>query len=228
MPPDLSADGHRLDALLRVTLGITTAVGLAFFLALALVLARGRRGTPRDPAYAVGLGLALAVFACIDLALAARSRRDTAGPPPRDALRVEVLAQQWAWRFRYAGPDEAFGTDDDVVTTNELRLPVGRATALQVRSLDVTHGLFLPTMRARVDAWPGRTTAGWFRPAREGETELACAALCGTNHYRMRARVLVTSAEAYTRWMQGLVDDQRRLAAAGDARATRWGWPWQP
>lgn len=231
MPPDLSADGHHIDALLRVTLWITGAVGVAFVAALAVVVWRARRrrsDSPVGSAPPVTLGVALAVFALIDLGLAARSRRDTAGPPPPDALRVEVLAQQWAWRFRYAGPDGLFGTDDDVTTVNDLRLPVGRAVSLQVRSLDVAHGLFVPALRARVDAWPGRTGRGWFRPAREGDAELACATLCGTNHYQMRARVTVLSAEGYTRWMDGLLDDQRRIDdAAGAARTTRWGWPWQ-
>lgn len=232
MPPDLSADGHRIDALLRATLWITGAIGVAFLLALALVVWRARRretGEPVGSAAPVALGIALAVFALIDLGLAARSRRDAGGPPPPDALRVEVLAQQWAWRFRYAGPDERFGTDDDVTTVNDLRLPVGRAVSLQVRSLDVAHGLFIPAFRARVDAWPGRTGRGWFRPAREGDAELACAALCGTNHYQMRARVTVLSGEGYTRWMEGLVDDQRRIdSAAGAGRTDRWAWPWQP
>lgn len=196
-------------------------------------LGEGRGGgiplSTSNPTYAIALGIALLVFACVDLTLASRSRRDSAAVAPPDALRVEVLAQQWAWRFRYAGPDGVFDTDDDVTTLNDLRLPVGRAVSLQVRSLDVAHGLFIPMLRARVDAWPGRTGRGWFRPAREGDAELACSSLCGTNHYQMRARVTVLSAEGYTRWMDGLLDDQRRLdAASGSARTGPWGWPWQP
>lgn len=228
MPPDLSADGHRIDSLLRVTLAITGVIGVAFVLALAFVAWRAR-DKGNAPTYAIALGIALLVFACVDLTLASRSRRDSAAVAPPDALRVEVLAQQWAWRFRYAGPDGVFDTDDDVTTLNDLRLPVGRAVSLQVRSLDVAHGLFIPMLRARVDAWPGRTGRGWFRPAREGDVELACSSLCGTNHYQMRARVTVLSAEGYTRWMDGLLDDQRRLdAASGSARTGPWGWPWQP
>ncbi|MDB4930483.1 MAG: cytochrome c oxidase subunit 2, partial [Myxococcaceae bacterium] len=219
MPPDHSADGHHVDALLRVTLGLTGAVGLAFLAALAFVVYRARRRTTALPAApttpAVVLGLALLVFGVVDLALATASRRAALGPAPADALRIEVVAQQWAWRFRYAGPDEAFGTPDDVVTLNDLRVPVGRAVALQMRSLDVVHGLFLPTLRARLEAFPGRTARTWFRPAREGRGELACSVLCGAAHYQMRGEVAVLSTEQYRRWMAGLVDDQQRRAAAG-------------
>lgn len=234
MPPDLSADGHRLDALLRGTLGLTAALAVVFLAALGYVVLRARRrardgapAAPPSPAAPVGLGIALLVFAVIDLTLATRSRRVGLGPPPPDALRVEVVAQQWAWRFRYAGPDEVFGTDDDVATVNDLRMPVGRAVSLQVRSLDVAHGLFLPMLRARADAWPGRTARAWFRPAREGRSELACATLCGAAHYQMRAEVTVLSPARYATWMAGLVDDQRRRAAAG-AGAPGGAWAWLP
>ncbi|MDO9021693.1 MAG: cytochrome C oxidase subunit II [Deltaproteobacteria bacterium] len=234
MPPDLSADGHRIDALLRVSIGLTAALAAAFLLALAWVVHRARQrartAAPEaaaPPAVAVALGVAVLVFAVIDLTLAARSHRAALGPPPPDALRVEVLAQQWAWRFRYAGPDEVFGTADDVTTLNDLRLPVGRAVALEVRSLDVAHGLFLPLLRSRADAYPGRTARTWLRPAREGRTELACSVLCGAAHYQMRAEVTVLSNEQYTHWMNGLSDDQRRRAAAGEAPPPG-AWAWGP
>lgn len=232
MPPDLSADGHRVDALLRGSLWLTAAVGAALLVALAAAVrrarARHRAGHAPEaspPGAAVLLGLALLVFAVIDLALVARSRRAGLGPAPADALRVEVVAQQWAWRFRYAGPDGAFGTVDDVTTINDLRLPRGRAVALEVRSVDVVHGLFLPSMRARADVFPGRTARAWFRPAREGASELACGAVCGAAHYQMRAEVTVLPPAGYEAWMGALVDDQRRRAAAG-AEVAPGAWPW--
>ena len=106
-------------------------------------------------------------------------------------------------------------------------MPVGRAVSLQVRSLDVAHGFFLPMLRARADVWPGRTGRTWFRPAREGRSELACAALCGAGHYQMRAEVTVLSGEQYAAWMGALVDDQRRRATAG-AIASSGAWTWAP
>jgi cytochrome c oxidase subunit II len=235
MPPDLSADGHRIDALLRVTLGLTAALGAAFVLALAWVVhrarARARSGaapTPASPAAAVALGLAVLTLGVVDLALAAGSRRASAGPPPADALRVEVTAQQWAWRFRYAGPDGAFGTDDDVTTLNDLRVPAGRAVSLQLRSLDVTHGFFIPTLRARADAYPGRTARTWFRAARAGRGELACSVLCGAAHYQMRAEVTVLPAGEFERWIGALVDDHRSARAAGAPATPGGAWPWTP
>ncbi len=231
MPPDPSADSHRVDALLRVSLGLTVALAAAFLLALGYAFYRARQrardaspAAPTSPAVAVSLGIALLVFGVIDLALTAGSRRANAGPPPSDALRVEVLAEKWAWRFRYAGPDEVFGTDDDVTTLNDLRLPSGRAVSLQLRSLDVVHEMYLPMLRARAGAFPGRTARTWFRTAREGRDELVCSVMCGEAHYQMRAEVTVLSNEEYARWMNSSIEAQRRQTTP----ATRWGWSWAP
>lgn len=236
MPPDHSSEGHRIDALLRVSLGLTAALAAVFLLSLAWLVYRARKrasdatatSSSAPSAYAFGLGLAVLIFGLIDLALAAGSRRAAVGPPPPDALRVEVLAQQWAWRFRYAGPDDRFGTADDVTTLNDLRLPVGRAVSMQVRSLDTSHGFFIPMLRARADTYPGRTARTWFRTAREGRGELACTVLCGDAHYQMRGEVTVLSNEQYTQWMNGLIEDQRRAAAAAPGGAPAWGWSWLP
>ena len=40
-------------------------------------------------------------------------------------VKIEVNAHQWAWDARYAGPDGKFNTKDDIVTLNDIRVPVG-------------------------------------------------------------------------------------------------------
>ena len=230
MPPNLSVDGHRIDAILRVSLGLTAALAAAFVFALAHALYRARQrareASPEaaaPPAAAIALGLTVLIFGLIDVSLWSRSRRAAIGPAPSDALRVEVLAQRWAWRFRYAGPDGAFATADDVTTLNDLRLPAGRAVSLQVRTLDIVHSFYVPFLNARADIYPGRTASTWFRTAREGRGEIACTVLCGDGHYQMRGEVAVLSDEQYSRWMNGLVEAQRRSAEPPLAGAWAWG-----
>jgi cytochrome c oxidase subunit 2 len=230
MPPNLTVDGHRIDAILRVSLGLTAALAAAFVLALAHALYRARQragdASPEaaaPPAVAIALGLAVLIFGLIDVSLSFRSRRAALGPPPSDALRVEVIAQQWAWRFRYAGPDDVFGTADDVTTLNDLRLPAGRAVSLQVRSLDIVHSFYVPLLDVRADIYPGRTASTWFRTAREGGGEIACTVLCGDGHYQMRGEVAVLSNEQYSQWMSGLLAAPRSAAAP-----TAGAWAWEP
>ncbi|NIQ58079.1 MAG: cytochrome c oxidase subunit II, partial [Gammaproteobacteria bacterium] len=47
---------------------------------------------------------------------------ETQRAAPEEALRVEVVGHQWWWEFRYP--------EQDVVTANELYLPVGRPVEL--------------------------------------------------------------------------------------------------
>ena len=104
-----------------------------------------------------------------------------------EALVVELYAQQFNWKARYAGEDGVLGnanvrflqdfdgknlvgidvTDpngfDDVVTT-ELHLPVGREVIFKMRSQDVIHSAFMPHFRAQMNCVPGMITEFAFTP----------------------------------------------------------------
>jgi cytochrome c oxidase subunit 2 len=78
-----------------------------------------------------------------------------------DAVHVQVLAEQFAWNFRYAGPDAAFGTADDVMAFNEMVVPVGREVVFHLSAKDVIHSFFLPESRLKQDTVPGLLTRAW-------------------------------------------------------------------
>jgi cytochrome c oxidase subunit 2 len=107
-------------------------------------------------------------------------------PPEREALVVQVTAEQFAWNVRYAGSDGLFGrTDiklidmqtnplgldqsdpaakDDVTTLNQLYLPVNKPIIVKLRSKDVIHSFNVPEFRVKQDAIPGYTIPIWFVP----------------------------------------------------------------
>ena len=58
-------------------------------------------------------------------------------------VRIEINAHQWAWDARYAGPDGKFNTADDIVTLNDIRVPVDRPVILAAR-VDRRHPQLLP------------------------------------------------------------------------------------
>jgi len=145
--------------------------------------------------------------------------------PSPNAVRVEVTGAQFQWYFRYAGadgtlgrvdaqkyarPDEGnpLGIDpsdpagrDDIVST-AMVVPVGRDVELTLRAQDVIHSLFIPAMRFKQDAVPGIEIHQQFTPTQVGNYEIACAELCGTGHYRMRATVRVVSEEEFEKWLK--------------------------
>ena len=118
----------------------------------------------------------------------------TAGQGP---LRVEVLAQQFAWEFTY--PDLG-------VTTGDLRVPVDRQVILNLRAKDVIHSFFVYETRIKGDAVPGivndrvRFT---MKPEYAGRTyPIVCTELCGAGHGVMRAQMITLSTSDYNAWAQ--------------------------
>lgn len=145
-----------------------------------------------------------------------------------DVEKVQILAQQWAWNFRYAGKDGVFNTDDDVVTLNDLRLPVGKKIVFQLTAKDVIHSFYLPNARLKVDAIPGRVTRMWvqFKKDKAGVWDIACAEMCGVYHYRMAAKLTTYSQEDYDEW---LGEAQEKAIATNDTENPDlfWGWNWE-
>jgi cytochrome c oxidase subunit II len=242
LPHDASANGHRVDAVFGY-LTFSTALCFAVMATILIVaVVFHRQGSHRPVRYthgnrwrdrAVAAGVGLVVLVGIDLVTVVRS----AGPlragfwsyPDGDsnALRIEVLAQQWAWNFRYPGADGQFDTADDVVTLNDLRVPVNRPVYLQLTSKDVVHSFYLPNFRTKVDAIPGTVTRLWFQAREPGVFEIACAQHCGTWHYRMRGELTALSARDFDIWMRRAAEDARLRFDAADRDAHN-GWAWMP
>ncbi|HET9131369.1 MAG TPA: cytochrome c oxidase subunit II [Terriglobia bacterium] len=199
----------------------------------------GSRGTERagywhdNPKAEAGLLIGTAVIMTILVFMGQRvwaSIYFTDAPP--GTMEVQVTGQQFAWNFHYAGPDGVFGrtdaklitTDgtnevgldrkdpaakDDIVVTNEMHVVVGKPVKVRLRSKDVIHSFFLPNMRVKQDAVPGMSILVWLEPTRAGEFELACAELCGAQHYRMKARLIVEKSEQdLNNWIKSKQADQ--------------------
>jgi len=116
---------------------------------------------------------------------------------PNDAMKVHVLAQQFAWSFEY--PD---GVKPKSTAANTLFVPAGKAVELEINSKDVIHDWWVPELGQKVDAIPGKTTTTWFKPAEPGTYEGQCAEFCGPGHATMTITVKVLSEEKYNQMME--------------------------
>jgi cytochrome c oxidase subunit 2 len=108
-----------------------------------------------------------------------------------DPLVVELYAQQFNWKARYAGADNTLGkanvrlididranilgldeadpnAQDDIITT-ELHLPVGKPVLFKMRSQDVLHSAYMPHFRAQMNCVPGMITQFGFTPVKTTE-----------------------------------------------------------
>ncbi len=145
------------------------------------------------------------------------------------ALKIDVLAKQFSWNFRYPGPDgklgrtdvkfindstgNPFGLDEkdpaakDDVISSTIRVPVNTLVELNLRSRDVIHNFFVRELRIKQDLVPGMTIPLRFKAQKEGTYEVPCSELCGLGHHQMRTTLIVMSNEDFTRW---LVDEGRK------------------
>ena len=121
-------------------------------------------------------------------------------PPPDE--RVRVVGQQWVWTFVHPGPDGQLDTGDDIVTTDDLHVEVGKTYHYLLESKDVLHSFSVPVFRLKQDAIPGRTITGWFKPTITGEFDVQCAEICGIGHGVMTARIHIESAEQHKAWVE--------------------------
>ena len=144
LPTDASADGHRIDALLHLAAALV--LGCFALVAVALVVLvwryRARPGVRGTYDHGTGRGhilataaVAVAVFVGVDINLVGRAYADLvnhlwAFPHGPAVIRIELLARQWSWQARYPGPDGRFGTPDDVVTLDDVRVPLGRPVSI--------------------------------------------------------------------------------------------------
>lgn len=111
---------------------------------------------------------------------------------PLNAYEIQVTGQKWNWTFAYPN-----GHVD-----KDLHVPVDRMVQLTLTSSDVIHSLFIPVLRMKKDAVPGRYTKVWFRAEITGEYPLLCAEYCGKGHSDMLAMFVVHPPGEFEKWLQ--------------------------
>ena len=118
-------------------------------------------------------------------------------PAPPGALIVGITAHLYWWEVRYR--DAATGLD--VVTANELHLPVGQPVWIGLSSADVIHSFWVPALAGKVDMVPGRVNHLLVNASRAGVFRGQCAEFCGEQHARMALHVVAEPPEAFDAWL---------------------------
>jgi cytochrome c oxidase subunit 2 len=119
---------------------------------------------------------------------------------PASDVHVRITAKQFNWEVTYPGPDGKFGTEDDKTFDNEVHVPVGKPVVLHLSSKDVIHSVFLPNLRFKQDAVPGREIVKWVQATKPGKYEIPCAELCGFGHSGMKGWLFVHTPQDFEKW----------------------------
>jgi cytochrome c oxidase subunit 2 len=145
--------------------------------------------------------------------------------PAPNALQVQAQAGQFAFYFRYPGPDGKFGplhpdkideanqnffgldpdndadAKDDIVTA-EIAVPVNREVHLLMHAKDVNHSFYVRELRIQQDFVPGLDLSVHFTATQTGRYEIVCTQLCGLGHYNMKAYLEVLSEQGFDDWLK--------------------------
>src|SRR6202046_4549855 len=209
-PEDISTHGVMIDEQMSETMAEAGIAFLAaqFVLAIFVWMFSGRDKDANITTFPGGAtGLVVAAFLLVGtevLALGIFGVKAWADvyltPPSASAMPVQVQAGQFAFYFRYPGPDGTFGplhpelinegtqnfygldTDhdanskDDIVTA-EMAIPVNQEIHLLMHAKDVGHSFYVPELRVQQDFVPGLDLSIHFTATQTGHFEILCTQL---------------------------------------------------
>jgi cytochrome c oxidase subunit 2 len=125
---------------------------------------------------------------------------DIAKAGEKNGYVVDVVGKQWWWELTYTKPD----TVANVITANELYLPVDKPVTINLESNNVIHSFFVPQLSGKLDVIPGHiNTLGFTTPSTPGVYYGECAEYCGDSHAFMRFKVMVVSQADFDAYIAG-------------------------
>jgi cytochrome c oxidase subunit 2 len=110
-----------------------------------------------------------------------------------NALRVQVIAQQW--KFTYRWPQ--YGGFE----TSDLVLPTNRTIQFNVTSLDVIHSFWAYQLAVKADANPGVNNIAYVTTKGPLTFNIRCAELCGVFHGYMFETGHVVPPAQFATWI---------------------------
>src|SRR5271163_3735731 len=234
-PEDISTHGYLIDDQMSETMAEAGIAFLAaqFILAIFIWMFSNRASDAKIKNFPGGAKvLVIAAFLVVGvevLALGVFGVKAWANvyltPPSADAMPIQVQAGQFAFYFRYPGPDGKFGaihpelinegsqnyfgldpehdvdSRDDIVAA-EMAIPVNKEIHLLMHAKDVGHSFFVRELRVQQDFVPGLDVSLHFTATKIGKYEIVCTQLCGLGHYNMKAYLEVMSQEDYDKWIK--------------------------
>jgi cytochrome c oxidase subunit 2 len=190
-------------------IGVGAAIWLATIALMfyAVLSARGQRGvddlqyvnadTHRRLERIVGGGVVASALVLIGfLVYDYGVGRALAQHPPR-ALTIQLTGHQWWWEVLYDDPDPS----KRLVTANEIHVPTGQPVQFKLRSNDVIHSFWVPSLSGKRDLIPGYTSSQWFQADTPGVYRGQCAEFCGLQHAKMALEIIAEPPAKFRAWM---------------------------
>ena len=171
--------------------------GALLFAVVRYARRRGRVEMPKQVHGHTAMEISWTIFPAIVLAVIAVPTIiyifDIAEDPGPAALEINVTGHQWWWEFEYP--------DQNLITANEMHVPVNRDVKLNLLSDDVIHSFWIPKLAGKQDVIPRNVNPMRFKSLETGIFFGQCAEFCGVAHAHMRFRVIVEQQDEFDGWV---------------------------
>jgi cytochrome c oxidase subunit 2 len=152
------------------------------------------RKATRAVAALMGITVVLLFVMLVASFLTSRAIGEMNGRAP---LEVDVYGHQWWWEVQYPSPE----ADKNVVTANEIHVPVGTAVRIHGTSRDVIHSFWAPNIHGKRDLMPGYDTDLIVQVDQPGRWRGQCAEFCGEQHAHMAFLIVAEPMAQYHAWL---------------------------
>jgi cytochrome c oxidase subunit 2 len=112
---------------------------------------------------------------------------------------ILIIGHQWWWEVHYLGED-----GQQVVTANEIHIPAHQPVNIELRSADVIHSFWVPSLHGKVDLLPGNVNFIRIEASEPGKYIGQCAEYCGKQHANMHILVIAQEPAAFHQWLANL------------------------
>lgn len=123
---------------------------------------------------------------------------------------IEVYGKQWWWEVHYKEPEAVA----DVVTANEIYIPVNTRVQFKLLSSNVIHSFYVPQLAGKLDLIPGHTNVMSIKAEQPGMYYGECAEFCGDSHAYMRFKVIAVEQAEFDKFIQGWKQGASQAAAS--------------
>jgi cytochrome c oxidase subunit 2 len=130
--------------------------------------------------------------------------RDVVATDDDAELTVEVIGHQYWWEVRYP--------DSGVVTANEVHVPADTPVEILLRSADVIHSFWVPSVAGKMDLLPERANRIVIE-ADAGLHDGRCAEFCGTSHANMDFVLVAHDATGFDEWLAAMSESAAEPAS---------------
>ncbi|MEL6798957.1 MAG: cytochrome c oxidase subunit II [Pseudomonadota bacterium] len=202
----LARAGLGADMVFDLTVAMTLAFGVVFLGVMAVVCLAWRRNRPAGAWWVWSGGIVLPLVAIIVLMAGSTAVLVASTRSAPNALEIDITGYQFWWDVVY--DPEGIALRD----ANELVLPAGRPVTLRLRSADVIHSFWIPSISGKMDMIPGRTNTLTITPLETGRFRGQCAEFCGLSHPRMAFEVVVMAPDAFDQWLAATQGEARDAA----------------